>query len=336
METSEELQKFNEKLQNNSKPRVSLFFVLKDKKKGTNNQNTNEFKLIRAPIDKEIANYFLITISNQISEYLNKADLVIKNYSPIDDDLENKIYTYDLSEDLPFYKLINEYIKDENICELNDLITIKDNAFCYFVKLQYNDNFVYLFKKITKSKVITDKNRSLKESLYAFFDESSCILKNFEGSILSLNKDFDSLIINKKFYIFNKKMFESVVGMDEEFKEVAQTTLESIKNMMNIEGLEIIEQVILEKTSWRKILCKIGSSGIINALDELDINKINKILDKLKRDKLKVDANGRIRISSKQECDELLRVLNDYYKKGLTTNKYYGTNSGDIIEPKNS
>ena len=33
METSEELQKFNEKLQNNSKPRVSLFFVLKDKKR---------------------------------------------------------------------------------------------------------------------------------------------------------------------------------------------------------------------------------------------------------------------------------------------------------------
>ncbi|MCZ5926149.1 hypothetical protein O5188_24300, partial [Escherichia coli] len=67
-----------------------------------------------------------------------------------------------------------------------------------------------------------------------------------------------------------QKSFEAIVGLEVEFTEAAQKTLNTIKELDLIEGLDVIEQAILHKPSLRKILTHIAEKGNHTVLEKND------------------------------------------------------------------
>lgn len=48
---------------------------------------------------------------------------------------------------------------------------------------------------------------------------------------------------------------------------------------------------------------------------------------------LKLSPTGNLVLENSIDVGYFIKLLNDYYKVGVITGKYYGTNSGSIIEP---
>ncbi|WP_244665161.1 hypothetical protein [Candidatus Symbiopectobacterium sp. 'North America'] len=111
----EDLLEYAEQFKNDKKAKITLYFVTRHLKTGMGKSakvtDKNDFKVIKAPIAPDIANFFKCTLSNQIITHASKDDIGMKNYTVIDDDIDNKIYAYAMNNAISFSKIINEDIK---------------------------------------------------------------------------------------------------------------------------------------------------------------------------------------------------------------------------------
>lgn len=332
----EDLLEYAEKLkEDNDTIKVSLFFVTRHLKKGVTANakvmDKHDFHITKAPIDPSISGFFKEVLSNQIISHASKDDIEMKQYTVIDDDIDNKIYAYALNNAMSFSHVINNSIKSDQIPELNDLSDIQNHLWAYCIKIQDGEEFTYSFRKIGKSKVTTNEPQTRLQKISAMFDKTGGELKEFDGNVISFDDKIDCIYINNEFYVFYKKSFESMVGLEEEFTEIAQKTLTIIKDLNIVEGLNILEEAILYKPSLRKTLAKIAEKGNHATLDSNIIQNMNSVLSKFEDRKFTHDSNGKIIISTMAEGRDFLRLLNDYYKQGMTTQKYYASDSGNLI-----
>lgn len=56
------------------------------------------------------------------------------------------------------------------------------------------------------------------------------------------------------------------------------------------------------------------------------------VLKKIEGRDLKISNDGKIQLDDMKDLRDFVKLLNDFYKQGLVTGSYYGTNSGRIIE----
>ena len=277
----EELLEYAEQLKDNKKAKITLYFVTRHLKSGMSKAakvtDKYDFKVVKAPIAPDIADFFKNTLSNQIISHASKDDIEMKNYTVIDDDIDNKIYAYAMNNAISFSKIINEDIKNDKLNVLSSLAEVQEDLWAYCIKVQNGLELTYSFRKISKGKVTTNEPQNIGQRVFALFDKSDKELRAFDGSAINFDDKIDCIYIQNKFYVFHKKSFESIVGLDAEFTEAAQKTLNTIKEFDLVDGKIIIED----------------------------------------------ERQGR----------NFLRLLNDYYKQGMTTKKYYGTDSGNIVNP---
>ncbi|ENB2043837.1 Kiwa anti-phage protein KwaB-like domain-containing protein [Vibrio alginolyticus] len=337
----EELLEYAEELKDDDSAKLSLYFVTRHLKSGMNKNSKvtdkYDFKLVQAAISSSIKSFFQKTLANQIISHGSRDDIEMKNYTVIDDDINNKIYAYADNNAISFSKVINEQIKDPNIPELNALNDIRNDLWAYCIKVEQNKKFTYSFRKISSGKVTTNATDEVKgffNKLSAGFDKTGKELKEFDGSVINFDDKIDCIYIEDKFYVFHKKSFESIVGLEAEFTEAAQKTLNKIKEFELVEGLEHIESAMLHKPSLRKTLAHIAEKGNHTSLDEQEIVSMNEVLNKFKGESFEM-KEGKIVINNEAEGKNFLRLLNDYYKQGMTTKKYYATDSGSLVNPAN-
>ncbi len=337
MLTLEELMDYAEELKEDKTAKISLYFVTRHLKTGmlktAKVTDKFDFQLVKAPIAPDIADFFKQTLSNQIISHASKDDIVMKNYTVIDDDIDNKIYAYAMNNAISFSKVINESITSDKIPELNDLSQMQKDLWAYCIKVEHNSSFTYSFRKIGQSKVLTNDPQDFMQKLSAMFDKTGGELKQFDGKVINFDNKIDCIYIKEQFYVFHKKSFESIVGLESEFTEAAQKTLNTIKSFDLIEGLEVLEQAILHKPSLRKTLAHIAEKGNHTDLDSKEIESMNKVLLTFQGQQFKVNAQGKIVIENETDGKNFLKLLNDYYKQGMTTQKYYATESGSIVNP---
>ncbi|WP_308462721.1 hypothetical protein [Enterobacter asburiae] len=84
----------------------------------------------------------------------------------------------------------------------------------------------------------------------------------------------------------------------------------------------------MSESAWEEMTCLFAPS-----LDTATISKYQDTL-KLFEDNILEEKNGRLVINNVDEAKLLIRLLNDFYKQGVASGKYYGTNSGHIIDKK--
>lgn len=333
----EELLEYAEQLKEDKTAKISLFFVTRHLKVGMSKAakvtDKYDFKVVKAPIAPDIAHFFKTTLSNQIISHASKDDIEMKNYTVIDDDIDNKIYAYAMNNAISFSKVINEDIKSDKPKVLTSLSEVQDDLWAYCIKVQKGVELTYSFRKISKGKVTTNEPQDVVQRIFALFDKSDKELRTFDGSAVNFDDKIDCIYINEQFYVFHKKSFESIVGLEAEFTEAAQKTLHTIKEFDLVEGLDIIEQAILHKPSLRKILAHIAEKGNHTTLDKNEVQSMNGVLKMFQDEEFTINEDGKIVIQDEKQGRNFLKLLNDYYKQGMTTKKYYGTDSGNLVSP---
>ncbi|MBD1572901.1 DUF4868 domain-containing protein [Vibrio sp. S17_S38] len=333
----EDLLEYAEQLKDDKKAKVSLYFVTRHLKSGMNKNakvtDKHDFKLIKSPIAPDISTFFKQTLSNQIISHASKDDIEMKNYTVIDDDIDNKIYAYAMNNAISFAQVINENIKSDKIPELTSLTDIQDNLWAYCIKVQQGPSLTYSFRKISRGKVTTNEPQDVLQRISAMFDKSGGELKTFDGSVVSFDDKIDCIYIEEQFYVFHKKSFESIVGLEAEFTEAAQKTLNTIKDFNLVEGLDIIEKAILHKPSLRKTLAHIAEKGNHTTLNKDEVQSMNGVLQMFQGEEFTINGDGKIVIEDEKQGRNFLKLLNDYYKQGMTTKKYYATDSGSLVNP---
>ncbi len=333
----EELLEYAEQLKDNNKAKITLYFVTRHLKSGMSKAakvtDKYDFKIVKAPIAPDIADFFKSTLSNQIISHASKDDIEMKNYTVIDDDIDNKIYAYAMNNAISFSRIINEDIKNDKPNVLTSLAEVQEDLWAYCIKVQNGLDLTYSFRKISKGKVTTNEPQNIGQRVFALFDKSDRELRAFDGSAINFDDKIDCIYIQNQFYVFHKKSFESIVGLDAEFTEAAQKTLNTIKEFGLIDGLEIIEQAILHKPSLRKTLAHIAEKGNHTTLNKDEVQSMNGVLKMFQDEEFTISKDGKIVIEDEKQGRNFLRLLNDYYKQGMTTKKYYGTDSGNLISP---
>ncbi|AKB02233.1 DUF4868 domain-containing protein [Vibrio cholerae] len=336
----EELLEYAENLKEDKKAKISLYFVTRHLKVGIdkNDKLTDkyDFKVIQAPIAQDIADFFKATLSNQITSHASKDDIVMKNYTVIDDDIDNKIYAYAMNNAISFSKVINEGIKNDKPKTLISLNEVKSDLWAYCIKVQQGTSFTYSFRKISGGKITTNDPQNTLQKVFALFDKTGGTLTAFDGNAINFDDKIDCIYIQDKFYVFHKKSFESIVGLETEFTEAAQKTLDTIKNFDLVEGLDIIEKAILHKPSLRKTLAHIAEKGNHTNLDKNEVKSMNDVLEMFQGEKFTINDAGKIVIEDEKQGRNFLKLLNDYYKQGMTTKKYYGSDAGNLVTPVKS
>lgn len=333
----EELLEYAEQLASDDKVKVSLYFVTRHLKVGMKQSakvtDKYDFNVTKAPIAPDIALFFKKTLSNQIISHASKDDIEMKKYTVIDDDIDNKIYAYAMNNAISFSKVINEDVKNDKVKSLSSLAEIQENLWAYCIKVQKGLDLTYSFRKISKGKVTTSEPQDIVQRIFALFDKSDNELRAFDGSAVNFDDKIDCIYIDSQFYVFHKKSFESIVGLDAEFTEAAQKTLNTIKEFELVEGIEIIEDAILHKPSLRKTLAHIAEKGNHTSLNKNEVQSMNDVLKMFQDEEFTINEDGKIVIENEKQGRNFLKLLNDYYKQGMTTKKYYGTDSGNLVSP---
>lgn len=336
----EELLEYAELLKEDQNAKMSLFFVTRHLKKGMEKDakltDKYDFKVIQAPIAPDIADFFKTTLSNQITSHASKDDIEMKNYTVIDDDIDNKIYAYAMNNAISFSKVINEGIKNDKPKVLTSLSEVKNDLWAYCIKVQQGTSFTYSFRKISGGKVTTNDPQKMLQKVFALFDKTGGELTAFDGNAINFDDKIDCIYIQDQFYVFHKKSFESIVGLEAEFTEAAQKTLNTIKDFDLVEGLDIIEQAILHKPSLRKTLAHIAEKGNHTTLDKNEVQSMNGVLKMFQGEEFTINDDGKIVIEDEKQGRDFLKLLNDYYKQGMTTKKYYGSDAGNLVTPVKS
>lgn len=159
-------------------------------------------------------------------------------------------------------------------------------------------------------------------------------MRPFDGSAISFDDKIDCLYLDEQFYVFKKKSFEAIVGLEDEFHEVAHQSLESMKSSDIVVGLEIIENEMIFMPSVRKTMTSIRQKGNDKDLSKEEVHSMNDVLKKFDGVEFTINAEGKIVLENTADARNFLKLLNDYYKQGMTTKKYYATDSGSLVSPR--
>jgi len=146
---------------------------------------------------------------------------------------------------------------------------------------------------------------------------------------VALDKQVDCVYFDETFYILKKAPFEQIVGIQEEFKEIALKVVEDLGTTNLIDGINIIEEKVKSSTAIHKKLAKIAKNRGIKNLDTKAINRMNRVAKRY--GERNIIQNGRIVLNEEKDIDALLKMLGDYYKTGDVSGKSYGTYSGREI-----
>ena len=319
---------------------VYLYFVTRHIKEGLKNKKVLEkynFRVQKVDLSFELQGYFKEVLIKQLDNVLSKDDLEITDYKIISDDLKNTLYTYALNNALSFSKIFqDQLVNPTSIDNVQSLKEIKGNLWAYCIRISIDSENYYSFRKISEGKVATGDSQSKKEKLLSYFDSNDLDLKQLKSEVISFDDRVDCIYINEKFFVFSKGNFETILGLEEEYKENAEDVITTLEKTNLIEGIDLIKESSKINKNLLKTLASIAKKQNHSSFNVNEIDKMKKVLKRMENKDLKVTQENKIKLEDNSDLQGFLKLLNDFYKQGLVTEKYYGTNSGAIIHPTNT
>jgi|GEM_PF-2646050 len=310
--------------------KVRLFFVMRHLKENVPRTSKmldrHEFRLLRANLIPELQRYFLDLLNTQLTAALAKDGVEFVEYAIIDDTLD-KIYTYPLNNAKSFADVIDNQIKKGvDIPRLQSLAVIKPAiwAYCISVDLPDHKTPLYSFRRITPSKVATD-SKDLKERILCHFDTSDARLNIVKGETLAFDDKIDCLCLDDLFYVLRKTAFESLLGMEEEYKENAEEMVGMLKEADIIEGIDALSSEVLETSTYLKRMAHICRNG---GCGELTPSRVERMMETAKKLNLPLRIKGgKLLVENKNDVVLVLRMLDKYYLECMQTGEAYGSHA---------
>jgi hypothetical protein len=245
----------------------------------------------------------------------------------MDEDTDNKIYTYALNNAMAFSDVINHQLTaGVDIPFVTSLKDIKQDlwAYCMGITLPGSNKPLYSFRKITKGKVATDEKTGV-EKFMCRFDTKDSKLAIVRGETINFDYKFDCLYANDKFYVLSKRAFEELVDLDEDFKENAEGVIASIRKSDVIAGLDYFSEEVFRNPALLKKLANVARRQNHEDLDPSRIKKMKAIAKRLDLN-LKF-KDGKLLVEDSKDVTLLIRLLDKYYVECMQTGEPYGSHS---------
>lgn len=326
----------------NEETEAKFFFITRHEKPGSKKTmrvaERYEFKAQMSQARKELAAQFKQITIKQLHAITKKTDYEIVGYSVIADDAADTLYTYALNNAISFSSVLTEQLLVHNFTTIPSLSSVKNNLWAYAIQFQLDEKLVYTFRKLSAGKIIVGNNEANKrigKKLIALFDIDREELRPADIESVVFDERIDCLFYNNEFLVLSKKSFEQMAGLEEEFRQTANEVLEVIKSAGIVEGVEHISNMAESSMQTLRSLANIGRKKNHQSLNLSEIDRMKEVLLRFEDKELKINQeNNKIMIEDNHDVKDFLRLLNDYYKQGMVSGKYYGTSSGQRIEPK--
>lgn len=315
---------------------VNLYFISRHVKEGIARTarvvDKYSFRTNSVDISPDLVTFFTEIARKQLTKSIKTEGYELESYSVISDDLSNRLYTYALNNALSFSDVIENQLPNGNIKSISSLKEISKDLWAYCLKVETGDKLAYIFRKISPSKVATDEPRNKWEKVSSYFDTSSSELKVVLQETISFDDKLDCIYDGSEFLIFRKSGFEHIVGLEQEFTENANDVISIIKGANLVDGIEHVEEEIKKNRTLLKSLSNIKRKGTHDTFNSNELAKMSVVYKQFNGKELKISDNGKLLIEDAKDVSDFIKLLNDYYKQGMVTGKFYGTNSGSVIQ----
>lgn len=320
----------------NDSASVNLYFISRHIKEGISKSSRvldkYSFQVNSVDISSDLVDFFKKIATSQLLKAKKTEGYELESYSVISDDLSDRLYTYALNNALSFSDVITNQLPSGKIKSISSLKDINADLWAYCLKVQANKDFVYIFRKISPAKVATDEPRNKLEKISSYFDTNAAELKVVFQETISFDGKLDCVYDGDEFLIFRKSSFEAIVGLEQEFTSNANEVISVIKETDLVEGIEHIEEEVQKSRMLVKSLSSIGRKGHHGSFDSGEFLKMKEVYRQFHGKELKTSPEGKLLIEDAKDVGIFVKLLNDYYKQGLVTGKFYGTNSGSVLE----
>lgn len=321
---------------------VHMYIIERKMRAGAKPKDKPSEKFEYVPLKVNMSEDLFPKVSDLLKKVINqkvKDHVQILEYTAIDDS-EEKIQTYsDLGKIAGFEKFLEDLggeIKTiESFTEVADLE--KAWALCYGFEHPENNSWMYCIKKLAPRNLAIDKSlsenlsKAVKNSVNSFFDTKSKQLKPLEGFAINIEPSIDMVYIDKTIYIFNKKGFEDVTSLTEEFIELGKQLVSEVSEIKFVSsGIEFISAVVAKKPSYRNKLIKAKEIGNLEFLKTCNIKtEFNRAGKKISF-KFSYDGVGKVIAKNEKEAEKIIEVLSEFYKEGVLGGKVFVTAAGRV------
>lgn len=314
-----------------------LFFITRHIKDGVKKTekviDKFQFKANAIDMSPDVCSFFSKNVKIQLENLKNKDGYELESYNVITDDLGDKLYTYALNNSLSFSDVIFNQLLLNKVDTIASLKEVKNDLWAYCLQINSANDTVYLFRKMSSGKVTTDEAQTKKEKLSSWFDSNDAELKTVNNETVSFDNKIDCIYFKSEFLVLRKSGFEQIVGLEEEFQNVANDVISVIESTNLVEGLDHIKVSLGKSRALLKTLANIGKKGNHADFNQDEIEKMKNALKLFEGKDLKFSSDGKLVLENSVDVGYFIKLLNDYYKVGVITGKYYGSNSGNVIEP---
>ncbi|SHF94300.1 Kiwa anti-phage protein KwaB-like domain-containing protein [Flavisolibacter ginsengisoli] len=308
---------------------------------GTKARPSDKFEY--APLQIQLSPELMPVISSMLKKVIEKKikeDVQIVEYEVIDDTID-KIYSY---TDLGKISGFQEFLKNRLNKQISPLKTFEELAdlekawaLCYGFYNSKQKKWLYCIKKLQPSKMAveietsTSVNEAVKNGFTALFDTKTKSLKPFKGFSLNIEPSIDMIYVDEGIYIFQKKAFEDITSITEEFEVVAQEIVAEIEDIKFVDGLKHLSGVIAQKPAFRNKLIKAKAIGNLEFLKTCkDIKKEFKRAGNKLAIKFNFDGKGRVIALDEHAAEDIIKVLCEYYKEGIFGGKVFESPAGRL------
>lgn len=323
---------------------VHMYIIERKLKPNTKSTDRPSEKFEYIPLQVNLSQELSLLVSGMLEKAIEKKikeDVQILDYEPIDDTLD-KLYTYsDLGKIVGFKEFLTnlgEEIKTlTSFAELEELE--KTWALCYGYHDSKKRKWLYCIKKLSPRKIAVEVNvntnvkDAVKYGIQSFFDMKTQTLKPLNGFSINLEPSIDMVYYDDTIYIFQKKAFEELTSLTEEFEELAKDVVEEIEKLEMIGGLDFLADVVAARPSFRNKLIKAQGIGNIDFLSGKEIKEVKKEFNRVGERlniKFNFDDAGKVVAASGEDAQNIINVLCEFYKEGLFGGKIFESPAGRI------
>jgi len=322
---------------------IHMYIIERKKKAGSKTKTKPSEKFEYIPLQVDLSSELAPIIQKMLKKVIEKKirdDIEIKDYQVIDD-TEEKIQTYkDLGKITGFKEFLNTRLGGEiKALKSFEKITELEKAWaiCYGFYSSSKQDWLYCIKKLAPRNMAVDQSLSknlkgaMKNSINSVFDTTTSTLKPMNGFSINIEPSIDMIYFDQNIYIFNKKGFEDITSLTEEFIELSMELVEEVSEINFVNGIEHISSVIMNKPSFRNKLIKAKDIGNIDFLKtcknfKLEFNRAGKKL----KIKFSYDVDGKINAKNEDEAKDIIQVISEFYKEGIFGGKVFETAAGRL------
>lgn len=271
---------------------IEIFFIIKkENKRLLKRMNSNE--LVVDSIKK--------TISKKYDDFLSRLD-----------DLKDIKDAYDGSNSM--YKL-QKNLTDifDFFVETNEKFDKKDRVDGYAIKLELDNEFLWIYQNIFPSAIIKNKNRVM----LTYNSESNC--QTINNDLMMFEQRIDAIIIDDVILIENYKVIEKKFNYKEIIKKISSEVIDKITSLNIIEDMDKVIAISEEdKITYSKKIMRAHNSPVLQLTRE-DIIESAKKSEAYKE----LIVNDKFELNTKKSAKHFVEMLNDQRLKSELTGIVY-------------